>query len=136
MCMGGLATCMSVHYMCPWYLWRPEDNGGFPGTRVINFFFFFAIMWLLGIDLGHVEEHLKSLILLGKSTEHYTFVIVNVNYFKVGPHVAYLEFKIAKLLRITVKSLYSYFSLPYAEITGLCHHGLVDIDILKLRNDS
>lgn len=53
-------------------------------------------MWLLGIDLVHVEEHLKSLILLGKSTEHYTFAIVNVNYFKVGPHIAYLGFKIAK----------------------------------------
>lgn len=131
MCMGGLATCMSVHYMCPWYLWRPEDNGGFPGTRVINFFFSFCHHVVARNWSGSCGRAFKIFNPFRK-----IYWTLHFCYFKVGPHVAYLEFKIAKLLRITVKSLSSYFSLPYAEITGLCHHGLVNIDTLKLRNDS
>ena len=36
MCMNALPECMSVYYLCIWYLWKPEDAIGFPGTRVTD----------------------------------------------------------------------------------------------------
>lgn len=54
MYVSSFPSCMSVHYVRAWFLWRLENGLELPGTRVIDIF---AIMWLLGIDLGTLEEH-------------------------------------------------------------------------------
>lgn len=47
MFMGILSTCMPVHHMSMWCLWRPEEAIGSHGTRVTVDR---PSLWVLGIE--------------------------------------------------------------------------------------
>lgn len=54
MCMGVLQTCMSVHHVHTWCLWRSEENVRFPITEVTDGFEPPCRCWKL--NLGSLEE--------------------------------------------------------------------------------
>ena len=51
-----LPTCMSMYYVCAWYLWRPEEDVGSPETGITNGFESPCECWEL--NLGPLQEQM------------------------------------------------------------------------------
>lgn len=52
MCVGMLPASMSVHHMCAWFLWRPEEALVFVELELEKW----AALWVLRLELRPWEE--------------------------------------------------------------------------------